>query len=38
MGDEALDDDLKKLTPQTLVKYRERGHHLKVWPTNVGEM
>ena len=35
MGDEALDDDLKKLT-RNIGKYRERGHHLKVWPTNVG--
>ena len=35
MGDEALDDDLKKLT-RNIGKYREKGHHLKVWPTNVG--
>ena len=35
MGDEALDDDLKKLT-RNIGRYRERGHHLKVWPTNVG--
>lgn len=35
MGDEALDDDLRKLT-RNIGKYREKGHHLKVWPTNVG--
>ncbi len=35
LGDEALDDDLKKLT-RNIGKYREKGHHLKVWPTNVG--
>jgi Protein of unknown function DUF262/Protein of unknown function (DUF1524) len=35
MGDEAIDDDLKKLT-RNIGKYREKGHHLKVWPTNVG--
>jgi hypothetical protein len=35
MGDEALDDDLKKLT-RNIGKYRGKGHHLKVWPTNVG--
>ena len=35
MEDEALDDDLKKLT-RNIGKYREKGHHLKVWPTNVG--
>lgn len=35
MADEALDDDLKKLT-RNIGKYREKGHHLKVWPTNVG--
>ncbi len=35
MGDEALDDDLKKLT-RNIGKYREKGHHLKVWPTNAG--
>jgi Protein of unknown function DUF262/Protein of unknown function (DUF1524) len=35
MGDEALDYDLKKLT-RNVGKYREKGHHLKVWPTNVG--
>lgn len=35
MGDEALDDDLKKLT-RNVGKYREKGHHLKVWPTNAG--
>jgi hypothetical protein len=35
MGDEALDHDLKNLT-RNIGKYREKGHHLKVWPTNVG--
>jgi hypothetical protein len=35
LSDEALDDDLKKLT-RNLGKYRDNGHTLKVWPTNVG--
>jgi hypothetical protein len=33
--DEALDYDLKQLT-RNLGKYREKTHHLKVWPTNAG--
>ena len=35
LEDEGLDYSLKTLT-RNLGKYRERGHHLKVWPTNVG--
>lgn len=33
--DEALEYDLKQIT-RNLGKYREKTHHLKVWPTNVG--
>ena len=35
LDDEALTDDLKKLT-RNVGKYKNPGHHLKVWPTNVG--
>jgi Protein of unknown function DUF262/Protein of unknown function (DUF1524) len=35
LQDEAIDDDLKKLT-RNVGKYREKVQHLKVWPTNAG--
>ena len=35
LDDEALTDDLKKLT-RNVGKYKDSGNHLKVWPTNVG--
>ncbi len=35
LEDEGLEYSLKTLT-RNLGKYRESGHHLKVWPTNVG--